>query len=58
MASAAQPDDNAAPLLERTAATLPASRRQSAEAIGLLLAVLVVLLGLALTVGAPPGVGS
>jgi hypothetical protein len=58
MATLARPSDDAARRVgDMPAGSPPATRRQSAEAIGLLLGILLVLLVLALAIGSPVGIG-
>ena len=50
-------DDTTGRARDLEAGPMPVTRRQSAEAVALLLGVLVVLLGVALAVGTPVGIG-
>ncbi|MHB8959697.1 MAG: hypothetical protein ACYDAN_08730 [Candidatus Limnocylindrales bacterium] len=57
MSTAAHPDDDIASVRERATPIAPIWNRQSAEAIGLLLGLLLILLCLVLAFGAPVGAG-
>ena len=58
MATLARPGvDAAARARDLPVAPPPATRRQSAEAVGLLVGVLLALLGVALAIGTPVGIG-
>ncbi len=57
MATLARPSDHAPERIRDLPAASPVTRRQSAEAVGLLVGLLLVLLAVALSTGAPIGIG-